>query len=703
MRPSFRLGCASFGLAVSFGLTGCEVPKSLENQAQPSVSADTPDPLPELRVFEAKRRHGLDFAALPPSDARLGADPYAIASLGKSERFVAILRGRDALVVLDADGRELTRLAAPASPTGLSVASDGNFVFVVGELSGDVQRYEVLAEPPYVRPRGRYVLEGVAALRDVEAGPQGALYVVEERKGRLITLFPEHSAKADEGEVLSARREDVVVGHGPLDVSVVGKFVLVLNVLDHAVVIHAVDEAGHVLPKETRIERDGPIWSYVATPETDGLLVITGGVEDHPLDRREGFFGYIDSFVSSYRVAGDKPTLLGEVNVSTLGVVTPKALSLDATNPQDRSVLVTGYGGEKRTRLRLEASGMLTLKGASIAPFFAGTRSLARFGPAGFVAANPLLDAFVVVREESATGDVIAVADPSPKAAQSQESRLGEALFFTNLMAPDNKTEGAHSRFTCETCHFEGYVDGRIHHTGRGDVRVVTKPLLGLFNNRPHFSRALDPDLSSVAHNEFRVAGAGNDVSPWFSLDPKVHPTFAALFGADAQPAEPLELRRALMSFLMDFTHRTNPAVVGRTSFTAEEREGSAVFRARCEGCHEARLAADEPTTRVPFERWESFLFTLSGAPVWAMNEYRKTGVTPYVHDNGARVPSLRRLAKKYPYLTSGSAKSLDDLLGRVRWTNAGAFFHDNAPATEKTESLSGHERETLRAFLELL
>src|SRR5262252_5814086 len=126
------------------------------------------------------------------------------------------------------------------------------------------------------------------------------------------------------------------------------------------------------------------------------------------------------------------------------------------------------------------------------------------------VFADPLLDAWFQTPVPVPVPD-----SPSPRTAAS---RVGEALFFTNLMAPWNSTEGPLSRFTCETCHFEGYVDGRTHHTGRGDVHATTKPLLGLFNNRPYFSRALDPDLATVAHNEFRVAGALSDHDPWFSL-----------------------------------------------------------------------------------------------------------------------------------------------------------------------------------------
>ena len=112
------------------------------------------------------------------------------------------------------------------------------------------------------------------------------------------------------------------------------------------------------------------------------------------------------------------------------------------------------------------------------------------------------------------------------------EERLGEALFFTTLMAPGNSSEGSHSRFSCETCHFEGYVDGRVHYTGRDDVRVATKPLRGLFNNRPHFSRALDADLATVSHHEFRVAGKGSGSDPWFVLRNEDYPWLAAAGGA---------------------------------------------------------------------------------------------------------------------------------------------------------------------------
>src|SRR5205085_1625247 len=153
-------------------------------------------------------------------------------------------------------------------------------------------------------------------------------------------------------------------------------------------------------------------------------------------------------------------------------------------------------------------------------------------------------------------------------------------------------------------------------------------------------------------------------------------------------------LRRSLMAFLRDFTHRTNPAVVGRDKLTDLERAGAATFRDRCASCHAARLIAEEPKTAVAFERWESLVVSASGPIVWNNAQYAKTGVLPYVHDDGTRVPSLRRLYKKWPYFTNGSAKSLDDVLDQ---------FSLDGNHAGGAGGLTADDKRTLRAFLDLL
>lgn len=697
LTPSLRVPFLALLVALSSSV-GCERRRaSLETllQEQP------PDPFPALRAFEADRRAQTNFSTLAASDQVFGADPYAIAPLGDGQRFVSILRGRDAIVVLDAKLKELQRLSSPKSPSGLAVSSDGKTVFVVGERDAFVARYSASDSAPYLVATGRYDLPGVHTLRDVSVSPEGFLYVVEEEQGRLISLVPKHFDDPKPDSILPADRQDIVLRGGPMQVRRVGKFVIANCLLDHALVIHHVKEDGTVVETgEKRVAHDGPIWSFSALPSGEGLTILAGGVEDHPLDRTGGFFGYIDSFVFLYDVQAESTRRLAQINTSELGVVTPKAVDLAKASDGHFVAHVTGYGGEKLARFDIDPEGKRPM-GVMVRPAQAGIRSLAKNSAGGFVAANPVLDAFAIVRLDPTKPEIVPVDDVAEDAENRRSLRLGEALFFTTLMAPNNSTQDAHSSFTCETCHFEGYIDGRIHHTGRGEVRVVTKPLLGLFNNRPHFSRALDPDLSSVAHNEFRVAGAGNEASPWFVLDPAKQPTLASFESPFPDKLEPLELRKAFMTFLMAFSPRTNPKIEGRTSFTEIEADGARIFRDKCESCHQARMSTDSLDSRVSFDEWPKYVFSPSGPIVWALNEYRQTGVIPYVHEKGARVPSLRRLYKKHPYLTNGTANDVRGVLERIGFTDKGAFFHDKAPDSAK--KLEIREMDALQAFLTLL
>jgi len=312
------------------------------------------------------------------------------------------------------------------------------------------------------------------------------------------------------------------------------------------------------------------------------------------------------------------------------------------------------------------------------------------------VAANPLLDAWVELGEG---GGGLVVKVPASDDVRDNDVRVGEALFYTSLMAPFNRSDGPLSRFTCETCHFEGYVDGRTHHTGRGDVRATTKPLVGLFGNRPHFSRALDPDLTTVAFNEFQVAAARSGHSPWFAVDVE-RTSWLRAMGVGSRRLSPLDLRRALMSYFIAASHRENPAAMGRAELDARERAGLRAFTRYCESCHAARLAAHDPATRVPEERWESMLLSPEAPIVWGRAGYEQTGVIPYVHRDGARVPSLRRLYKKRPYFTNGSASTVVDVIARVRLCG-NRLWHGQAPA--ECAPLEAVEQDALAAFLDLL
>ena len=664
----------------------------------PPASAEPADPVSlareRLEQFEEQRRRATDFAHLPPANMTHGADPYALARLDTAH-VVGVLRGASALVVLDDQLRELARVPVPDSAIAVAVTAPGE-CWVGGETSPWLVRYRFDGQK-MIRLETRRI-PGILGVRALAAGTSGVLYALDVHDGQLLTL---RTAKAQ--GITDFELEARHVGHGPLSLQRAGGSLVVDVLLDHALVVYALGARGEVLEERARVVHDGPIWGFAAAalPGGDVLLSATG-VEDHPLDRSDGAFGYVDSFAFQYLVPHLGPVRqLWTVNVSELGIVTPKAPLLSIAGGRAR-LFVSGFGSDRAVEFGFDVRGTAA-PDAAVERFTPGTSAALELAPGVLGFADPLLDAWLLRRAGGALPTEIALrpvqAVEAPRAPG--EERLGEALFFTTLMSPANSSAGRRSRFTCETCHFEGYVDGRVHHTGRGDVRVSTKPLRGLFNNRPHFSRALDPDLATVSHHEFRVAGLGSGTDPWFSVETRDYPWLEPL-GVSGSELGPEALRRALMTFLMGFSHTENPAVHGRQGFDETERRGAELFRDHCARCHSARLQSDAPETELPFTAWEQAIFSKAGPLVWASADYQKTGVTPYVHESGARVPSLRRLYAKWPRFTNGSANTLTDVLGLVRFDGK-RFFHDQAPSDPALVSLAPDQVRELSAFLELL
>jgi hypothetical protein len=657
--------------------------------------ADTADPLAQLRVFENSRRADAHFLQAPLQDHAFGADPYDVATLGDG-KVVGVLRGRDALVILDRDLHEVARTGTPRSPSALAVYQgrsapqgklDPGDVLVTSELEPVIAHYRPSSSGGLVR-LSDIGLGDVRAVRDIATGPEGVIYVVSEHEDRLLTLR----------ETVTLERSERAVPRGPLRLARTRSALCVMSLLDHTLSVFRVDRRGMITEPPATATVDGPYWGIAAVDVPGGsdgdAVIIAGGVEDRPLDRRGGFFGYVDSFVYVYRWVARTGQLrkTASINASELGLLVPKAMAFAETGPL--RALVTSYGAPKAVELTwgadIDAAPTQTVVDA-----LPGSSALTPT-PGGFVAANPLLDTWTSFPSRSGPPGTMADAPLDTLDTRTDRERLGEALFFTGLMAPSSSSDGAKSRFSCETCHFEGYVDGRVHHTGRGDVHATTKPLVGLFNNRPYFSRALDPDLSSVAENEFRVAGAPSPSDPHFEIDSREIPWLANLH-IPLRRYDASELRLSLMAFLMTFTHRTNPSASRVHPFSTEERAGAAAFRDRCEGCHEARAAADDPSSRAPFEQWESLVLDVGGPIVWARDSYEMTGVLPYVHERGARVPSLRRLYKKRPYFTNGSAPDILSVLRRARF---GPFSHDGR---QQGETLDDQTVRAIAAFMDLL
>ena len=509
-------------------------------------------------------------------------------------------------------------------------------------------------------------------------------YVVEEREGRLLAF----ELARDNRVIRVGKTRELGRCHGPIGVKVLGDVIATNCLLDRAIEIRR----GGVL---TKIQHDGPMWGFDLYRDKHGTtLLAAGGVEDHPLEREDGGFGYVDSFLFLYKLVAGTPTRLAVVNLSEHRGITPKWVEI-FERPDRLGVETAGFGSGKHLIVSWPAGKLDAEPSINAWPLPPGITDAAKLPNGPRILASSLLDAWVV---QGVGTTLIAAGAPSKRTPTEQ---LGELLFFTEMMAPWGKADGKLSRFTCETCHHEGYTDGRTHFTGRehggSKVHASTRPLLGLFNNAPYFSRALDASMTQMVHSEFKVANRHNGRDPWFPLTGLDVDwwTYAHL---DGRVLAPELLREAFIRFLIQFTHRSN-AAANHTAFTAIEKRGAEVFRDRCAACHAARLIADESTTEVPFERWESLVLSPSGPLVWNNAAYAKTGIEPYVHDEGTRTPTLRRLYKKSPYFTNGSARSLGEVLDRFAYDNTG--HHDGA--TSAMTKLPADDKPALLAFLNLL
>jgi hypothetical protein len=696
---SFR----ALGLVLLLSLTACR--RSEAPRAAPSASASaTPAQRPEiatalatLRSEEEALRARTDFATLLPSSRALGANPYALIALprtpGRAQgeleaRYVGLLRGDGSVVALDGRLNELGSAPAPKSSSALALGPGGD-IFVVGPLAQRIARYRTehgsLDELPSL------ALPSDAVPRAL-AGDQRTLVVADFAGDRLFFATASDVVRASAPGAPALRGTPTC--RGPIRLALTPRWLAVACLFDHAIVLYR-REREVFGPEVLRITHDGPFFGLSLLEDGAELLIGAGGVEDHPLERKDKVFGYIDSFAYLYRLRQDGAlSRLLAANVSEFGVVTPKIARLERRNEQLWFTLI-GYGSDRWVELAFDAGVAKPPRAVVHAGVPGCADAVLEEGNA--ICANPLFDAWVELSEPAA----VRAARPRDASDPVARTRLGEALFFTTLMAPDASSEGRLSRFTCETCHFEGGTDGRVHHSGRAAIRVSTRPLFGLLNAAPHFSRAHDPDLTSVSHNEFSVANRGNPVDPWFSLEPERFPWLAEL-GVPGASIAPLDLRRALLEFLGRFSHEENPAALARAErrFTSDEALGAALFRKHCERCHSARLIANDDASTVAPERWESLVLSDQGPIVWSSGRYEQTGVEPYVERRGTRVPSLRRLYEKRPYLTNGSATSLAALLELVRFSPT-AFFHGAAPSG--LTALDPAERAALLTFLRLL
>lgn len=672
----FVLACPLFLLSLAFDPAN-------DNPASFSGEADLVHLLDVEKALVSAHRQAVDEKrGIGTVDDCFGADPYRVRYLPQTDRYLFLLRNASTLVLCDGNLKIIDRAGTIRRPVAFDLV-ENEILLVGGELSGTINRFRIGSKRIEKLPD--IDMPQVVSIRDLVYVPDAdRLFLIDDYSRRLIQVELPATAIRQSAPRLKSR--SFPMGAGPSRILSVKDHLIVNLMLDHTLQIIPFHSGTPDFSQTTEITNAGPFWAMDARVVGRTLVIAAGGIENHPLRRETGEFGYLDSFLYLFTLERDQTgryrwhesdrtntRRYRSMNLSEQQILTPKAVALRDIGNAEVELWVSGYGSDRLIAYSLGAGGVMVERKIRVMPGVSDLVVSTHQTKTSLVYVSPLMDR--AVKLNPGTGKVLA--ELTFESAVGSRNRfmplhLGELLFYTDLMSPNNSSADELSRFTCEACHFEGRIDGRIHYTGRDDIYATTKPLYGLANNVPLFSRGGDESLSSMVMAEFIVANQRRKA--FFTIRKEHYPWMSTV---DDWPdtLTPLALREGLLAFFMALAPPPHAWRAKHPDFNDRARQGMAVFRDRCADCHQP-IRSTRTEDGVKFEEWTPWLTDEKLDLVWGAPFFSRTGITPYVDPAGARVPSLRRIWMKYPLFTNGSAKTMRDLLEGFRYQGATVYHH---------------------------
>ena len=267
---------------------------------------------------------------------------------------------------------------------------------------------------------------------------------------------------------------------------------------------------------------------------------------------------------------------------------------------------------------------------------------------------------------------------------------LGAVLFEDPILSVD-------STISCETCHQPfaafAHVDHAVSHGVEG--RIGRRNVPALQNLAWQTSFMWDGSIVNLDMQSLSPITGHDEMAE--NLDHLVrklaaHPTYPGMFrrafGTDSVSVP--RLLRALGRFvagLVSANSRYDRAMAGTDTLATNELHGLQVFRKHCAACHTE--------------------------PLFTNNDFASNGLMPdrvspdsgrfnVTHENRDlfrfRVPTLRNIARTFPYMHDGRFKKLRDVLAHY----ASPQMHDQHadPRVQAIGLLSDIERKDIIAFL---
>lgn len=268
------------------------------------------------------------------------------------------------------------------------------------------------------------------------------------------------------------------------------------------------------------------------------------------------------------------------------------------------------------------------------------------------------IDVDATLREPVAAGRVRVTSvalGPTPEARHP--AAIGELLFSQRALWSDD----VRNDFTCESCHWEGLSDHRVHPGFLEQRRETTRPAVGMRGVAPVFSPMQSATLTEAVEGFVSTL----DVRYWTRPEraPVLAPVVVSVPAAGGPlpiTLSPASVREALVAWLMTAAPEPGPLRLPDGGLSAEARRGLHLFERDCAGCHEP--VRNLRTRQLVSDVTEALR---SGPLVFGAPLFQRSGIEPTMTPAGTRISPLVALYRGGPYFTDGSAPSLRAVVDR--------------------------------------
>jgi len=562
-------------------------------------------------------------------------------------------------------------------------------------------------------PAGRYAYVASPGLGGVKVVPMSEPSVSPERPGTASA-----SARTDAPVRFRA------TGLGPYGVRVVAdestggrpgpaSLLLVANRIGHTVTVHRIAADGGLSAPIQTIVTEAPVLDFQVTPQA--LLLLT--YEDRPITRVHRDVEGLDSVVLRLPRAGHGsvpfedagPGLRQAINLTERDGPPVVALESAAvrTDPTGATrVAIAGAGSDNVWTGNGLAAGEAPSRGRVI-QVGSNPAAVAFLTDGRMVTADRLSDTLTFVpvvggAASPALADVRHLA--IGRLQRSTAAELGELLFFSRALVPNNVAAGPLSIYTCAACHVDGHIDGRRHPSKMNRFFSMTKSCRGLSGTAPFLSLGDPASLAAFADNIVSTHAQGRESAPETFDQYEVELRLPARGpGGGITWSEThlssTALRADLAAYMASIPVEPSPFVApGRVRLTPAERRGLQEFRASCAGCHRLARTTAKGSAPIASARLEGEL--LAGHVALTAAGRFDVG-TPVLGKGGNNPPSLHGAWSAAPYFSDGSAATLEEVLAR---TDPQALrIHGPENVLASPPAFSRRKRDDLLAFLRAL